>query len=546
MTGASDANHSLAYTYDALGRVTGKGQTIGTVNQSIGYGFSNGQLTTMALPSGQLVTYGYNDNNQVISVRVGSTMVLSNALYDPFGPVRGWTWGNGTLMSRSYDTDGKLAQFVSGGLKTYAYDDAFRITGITDAVVPANSWTYGYDGLDRITSATKTGMTLGWTYDANGNRLTQTGSSASTFTIASSSNKISSVSGSIARTYSYDASGNTTGYSTATATYNNRGRMKTLTKASVTASYVYSVLGQLIKQGGGPSSTVLYMYDEAGHLVGEYTSTGALIQETVWLGDIPIATLRPNGAALSIYYVHTDHLNTPVRVTRPSDNVLMWMWYASPFGTDSAIENPAGGGTFNYNLRMAGQLYDTQAGLHQNTFRDYDPLTGRYLESDLVGLRAGINTYLYVGANPVSFIDPFGLTREDIDAMVCFARRMNPDLEIPYPIVDDLGYTRRGDKIAGETGRWPWSTTYIDSMYLKHLDPEGIFDLYNTIIHESWHYDKQPFYNRGSMGSESEAYAEGYKRSYAVRKRILTKQIDCDCLENGGRARGRNRGNQSQ
>jgi RHS repeat-associated protein len=123
-------------------------------------------------------------------------------------------------------------------------------------------------------------------------------------------------------------------------------------------------------------------------------SPGALIQETVWLGDIPIATLRPNGASVAIYYVQTDHLNTPIRVTRPSDNALIWTWYTSPFGTDAANENPSGAGAFKYDLRFAGQLYNPQAGLHYNYFRDYDPYTGRYVESDPIGLKgASLSTY---------------------------------------------------------------------------------------------------------------------------------------------------------
>jgi hypothetical protein len=67
-------------------------------------------------------------------------------------------------------------------------------------------------------------MALGWTYGANGNRLTQTGASPSTYTISGTSNRITSISGTQSRTYSYDAMGNTTGYTAATATYNNPGR----------------------------------------------------------------------------------------------------------------------------------------------------------------------------------------------------------------------------------------------------------------------------------------------------------------------------------
>lgn len=46
----------------------------------------------------------------------------------------------------------------------------------------------------------------------------------------------------------------------------------------------------------------------------------------------------------------------------------------------------------------------------QNYFRDYDPATGGYVESDPAGLLAGVNTYAYVGANPVTFSDPRGLS----------------------------------------------------------------------------------------------------------------------------------------
>jgi len=44
-----------------------------------------------------------------------------------------------------------------------------------------------------------------------------------------------------------------------------------------------------------------------------------------------------------------------------------------------------------------------------NYYRTYDPTTGRYLESDLIGLGGGLNTYGYVDANPLSYLDPFGL-----------------------------------------------------------------------------------------------------------------------------------------
>lgn len=93
---------------------------------------------------------------------------------------------------------------------------------------------------------------------------------------------------------------------------------------------------------------------------------------------------------------------TPIRVTRPSDNALMWTWYSSPLGTGSANENPAGAGTFKYNLRLPGQLYDT-------TLVYIRMVSGRYAKSDPIGLFGGINRYAYVAGNPLSLIDLFGL-----------------------------------------------------------------------------------------------------------------------------------------
>lgn len=59
-------------------------------------------------------------------------------------------------------------------------------------------------------------------------------------------------------------------------------------------------------------------------------------------------------------------------------------------------------------LRVCLQL-DAETNLYYNYFRDYDPTTGRYIESGPIGLNGGMGTYSYVGGNPVSRIDPFGL-----------------------------------------------------------------------------------------------------------------------------------------
>ncbi len=129
------------------------------------------------------------------------------------------------------------------------------------------------------------------------------------------------MSGALTRTYGYDAAGNTTGYGGYTFGYNDAGRM-TSVSGGATASYSHNALGQRVRKAVGGVSTY-FVYDEAGHLVGEYDGSGTLIQETVWLYDVPVATLRTNGGGLSVFYVHTDHLSTPRKVSRPSDNAVL-------------------------------------------------------------------------------------------------------------------------------------------------------------------------------------------------------------------------------
>jgi RHS repeat-associated protein len=196
--------------------------------------------------------------------------------------------------------------------------------------------------------------------------------------------------------------------------------MSSATVGSTTANYVYSAVGPLIEKTVG-SVTTLLMYDEAGHILGEYSSTGALIQETVWMGDIPVATLRPNGSTgctstVCVFYVHTSHLGTPVKVTRPSDNKLAWRWEPDTFGASTATptQNPIGLGTFIYNLRFPGHYYQAETGLFYNYFRTYDPQMSRYIESDPIGLAGGINTYAYAIGNPVTWSDRLGLKPGDL------------------------------------------------------------------------------------------------------------------------------------
>ncbi len=213
-----------------------------------------------------------------------------------------------------------------------------------------------------------------------------------------------------------DAAGNLIGVLTGTGAqlyaYNARGRLAASViyeNAQGTRSNTYALngLGQRIRKTGYGVSTGThrYVYDAQGHLLGDYTSTGVAIQETVYLGDIPVAVLQ----GTAVYHLHADHLDTP-RVITDSTNKVIWRWDSDPFGATAANEDPDGDRKkFTYNLRFPGQYFDKETGLHYNYFRDYDPKIGRYVQSDPIGLAGGLNTYAYVANNPLRFTDPMGL-----------------------------------------------------------------------------------------------------------------------------------------
>jgi RHS repeat-associated protein len=253
---------------------------------------------------------------------------------------------------------------------------------------------------------------------------------------------VSSISGSLPRTYAYDNAGNTLSYAGATFTYNNRGRMKTASNAGTTATYTYNALGQRVRRATS-SVTTLYAYDEAGRLVGEYTSAGVLIQETVWLGDVPIATLRPNGSGgVVLYYVHADQLNTP-RLATDTANNIRWRWDSDPFGATPPNENPSALGLFEYILRFPGQQYDAVVGLHYNYFRDYDPAVGRYIQNDPIAssnYAQALDVQVALSIQMNEFRNSVLANEHGVEG----ANRTHPQVDSQGPIASSYPYARSG------------------------------------------------------------------------------------------------------
>ncbi len=162
---------------------------------------------------------------------------------------------------------------------------------------------------------------------------------------------------------------------------------------------------------GAQTQDIRYIYGQDGELLGEYDSNGERIREYQRTGAFPerIAQIEADGG---ITYIHTDPLGSP-RLATNSNQTVIWRWDSEAFGGTPPDEDPDQDGiATTIHHRFPGQQYDVESGLYYNCFRYYDPATGRYITSDPIGLRGGINTYTYALSNPLYWTDPFGLDIE--------------------------------------------------------------------------------------------------------------------------------------
>jgi RHS repeat-associated protein len=411
----------LSYTHNILGAVTSASQAIpGSPTLTTSYGYAaNGALTSITYPSGRVVSMGLDSASRPSSMTSGGTNLLTGIGYTPLGAVAGWTFGSGQAVVRSFDGAGRVASVtMPWGARTYSYDNEDRIVGITDGAL--GSATYGYDGFDRLTSATTALGAWAYGYDANGNRTSNSVNGLGYgVAVDGSSNRVNGYinQAGYARVVDYTPDGHAAQVgsgtpqpscgSSVTFGYQADGQLAT----SNVFTAIHAPNGLRLQKtaaacAGGAKTN--FIYDLAGHLIGEYDATGAPIQETAWLGDLPVAVFKALGGVVSNFNVYADNLGTPRVITSTSGQVV-WGWDGEPFGATPANQNPNNLGDFTYGLRFPGQYFDVETGYHHNGWREYEPALGRYVQSDPIGLAGGLNTYVYVGGNPLNGIDPLGL-----------------------------------------------------------------------------------------------------------------------------------------
>ena len=463
LTSLTDWTGTTSWAYDAFGHVVQKTQTTGavTLTTSWTYNSSNGLLTSATYPSGYTVLYSYDADARPSTIGLqppaGSAATLVGQIsYSAFGPVASWYAASGAVYARSFDGDGRVAgiSLPGGGTQTLAYDAGSRITSIAESGLSTKS--FGYDTSDRLTSYVYGSTTQSYAYDLSGNRTsysaTGAGSAAQTFSYAATSNQLSTISGASSQSFAYDPDGNTKSDAASVSSfgfaYDARGRLSSATVGALVTTYGVNALGQRVSKSGPASGQVEYAYDLAGRLVGSYGANGAASEEIVWLGSLPIASLQGGSA----YWIAPDHLGAPHQIVNFA-NSQVWFWDHDPFGVGA----PASAAGFTHNLRFPGQYFDAETGLHYNGFRDYSPTLGRYLESDPIGLAGGINTYAYVGNNPLGFVDPLGLSADRVagaaGAINAMIAAVSGALARPAPVYDwdtgeRVGTTTVGAKLA--------------------------------------------------------------------------------------------------
>jgi YD repeat-containing protein len=179
-----------------------------------------GQLIAMTYPDGAVVDYVRDGQGRITEVGVtpnagARQVLLTGASYHPFGPVAGWTYGNGRQMTRTLDLDYRPATIHDGGTAGlsvgFTYDEVGNLVELTQAGGSLPQVGFGYDALGRLTQFKDgpTGTPIDtYSYDKTGNRTSlATAAGTSAYTYPTTSHRLTNVGG-ITRTY--DTAGNTT------------------------------------------------------------------------------------------------------------------------------------------------------------------------------------------------------------------------------------------------------------------------------------------------------------------------------------------------
>lgn len=261
--------------------------------------------------------------------------------------------------------------------------------------------TLDYDGTTSTTN----------TYDGAQNRITTTvsgGGPTETATV-NAGNQVTETVHSVdgTTTYAFDGAVNRTsktlGAQTDTYTYDALNRVTSASVAGVATTMTYGALGRRVTYASG-GTTTHYVYDHLGNPLVELDSLGAVQAVYVLDGaiDEPVAQVRGGAAS----YYHQDHLGSVWAITDGTESTVRTYTYGAygEFGTET--------GTLANAYHYTGRQWDATLELYFYRARHMDPRQGQFTQRDPIRDAGGINSYAYVGNNPIARTDSQGTAPE--------------------------------------------------------------------------------------------------------------------------------------
>ncbi len=233
-------------------------------------------------------------------------------------------------------------------------------------------------------------------------------------------------------TYGFNAAGcitnisyaGTGGYSHEQAlSWNSKYQLTSVSTSGVPCeSYAYDAAGQRAYYASGTITNWL-VYDGA-QVVAEVDATGTLLKSYTWgpgIDNLLAYTIHDAGtnvynAPASTYYALTDHLGTVHALADESGTIVESYSYDAwgrVLGVHDANGTPLSESAVGNNYLWQGRWYSWHTGLYYFRARWYDPVTGRWLSKDPIGIGGGLNQYAAFGNNPVNFRDPDGLLAKE-------------------------------------------------------------------------------------------------------------------------------------
>ncbi|MBA5868325.1 MAG: hypothetical protein GDA67_16655 [Nitrospira sp. CR1.3] len=410
LTSVTDSDSALTMTYNQANRLLTTATT-GSSNQpavTLTYTYDkNGNRLTAVDPFGTN-TATYDALNRLASL--ASPAGLATLTYDALSRRTSLTLPNGTQTSYTYDVASQAQSILHKIAATstqinkadYLYNGVGNRTSLTDR---RGAQTFGYDTLDRLTSASHPllGTPQSFAYDAVGNRTT--GGS-----VVNAGNQLTATT---THSYEYDDNGNVT--------------KKTLLATGNFTVYSYDVENRLTKvedfAAGNPTPTATstYRYDGLGRRI-EKVANG---QTRRYVYDGEDILLEYDGSnALQARYTHGPGIDEPIAVTRGSST---YYYHADMLGSVSELTDSIGTvakayaydaygniveqtGTVENSYTYTGREFDAETGLYHYRKRTYDSRLGRFISRDPAGFWGGdTNFYAYSYNEPMDWVDPYGL-----------------------------------------------------------------------------------------------------------------------------------------